>query len=1066
MTTRLTPYFATHKARALLNSATVAVDVMVDWLVELDERITVLESDPVAPVNTSLPVISGTLLPDNTLTCSAGSWTGVPFPSITYQWKSGGVNISGATSNTYDLTDSDIGNTITCTVTGTNTQGSDSATSEGVVIESPYEAPDNVSLPTISGNAYSGHVLTCSTGIWTGAPTPTYAYQWKADGSNISGATSSTYEIDQAEGVVITCTVTASNSEGNSSVTTEGITVVEEPAPADNPFDALYDSEFSLVSNQTFYSKPTVSKPAKMTNLTTPGYTDSNFGTKVFRLSDVDDPDDTVTSLRHVYSRQTAFNCDGTKLLVRASNGWWHLYDATTGEKLNGGRTQTPGLGAVNGLVNECEAFWHPTDPNKIWYTGNQGMGMVWNEFDITTNTSTVLFNLGPKITALGAEWSGANRAWFKGEGRPSNDGRWFGLLVQTSGFGLIGFIMYDRVNDEIVGSQLCTNMPDHCSTSPLGNYIVISWYSGTAERLDLAATRGINECNGARAYSRDFSTFTQLSSLGEHSDLAIDADGNEVFVSITYRGGEFGQEYDVEDGGIYYRRMDTGEAFNLPGNAYGDSSDSACHFSGLATQKPGWVVVGWYGGTPATWKDGVLCAVELVPSNPRVLRLAHHHSVYGGNYINEPHACPSQDLSRVVFASNYGGSVAEDYFVGLPSWAIPVAGGESAPANISAPVVSGTPEPTETLSCTTGSWTGTGNTYAYQWRKNGVNVSGATSSTFSVPGTGYPNGTTVDCRVTATNTNGSSTATSNEVVISVGAAPVNTVAPVVSGASEVGDTATVTNGTWSGSPTSYSYQWQLDSSNISGATSSSYTTEAEGSLRCVVSATNDDGTTAANSNALTITQPVEPGELGIIQSKGAGATGSDDVTVALDSATTSGNMLVAAVIWQAGNSDVPTITDNAGSTWTQQGTTQEVSNEGYTYYLAVLTADDITGTASPSITATKQFDYPTLIVTEVEGAAGVDTYAAAGVSAPPFVSPEVTPSGDGRLFLTFAATFDHTNAVPTTSFTSMTDLPVGTVTYWTMTSSYYKQETAAALTPGFTLTPSNPAVVGTLVLS
>jgi hypothetical protein len=60
--------------------------------------------------------------------------------SYTYQWKDDGVAISGATASTYVLTASEVGATITCTVTATNEGGSASATSAGV---GPVEANES-----------------------------------------------------------------------------------------------------------------------------------------------------------------------------------------------------------------------------------------------------------------------------------------------------------------------------------------------------------------------------------------------------------------------------------------------------------------------------------------------------------------------------------------------------------------------------------------------------------------------------------------------------------------------------------------------------------------------------------------------------------------------------------------------------------------------------------------------------------------------------------------------------------------------------------------------------------
>jgi hypothetical protein len=80
-----------------------------------------------APVNEVLPAISGTPEVGSELTAYPGVWSGAP--SFTYQWKNEGVNIGGATAQTYTLQAGDTGDNITVTVTATNSEGSASATS-------------------------------------------------------------------------------------------------------------------------------------------------------------------------------------------------------------------------------------------------------------------------------------------------------------------------------------------------------------------------------------------------------------------------------------------------------------------------------------------------------------------------------------------------------------------------------------------------------------------------------------------------------------------------------------------------------------------------------------------------------------------------------------------------------------------------------------------------------------------------------------------------------------------------------------------------------------------------
>lgn len=94
----------------------------------------------------------------------------------------------------------------------------------------------------------------------------------------------------------------------------------------------------------------------------------------------------------------------------------------------------------------------------------------------------------------------------------------------------------------------------------------------------------------------------------------------------------------------------------------------------------------------------------------------------------------------------------------------------------------------------------------------------------------------------------------------SYGSLPANTVAPVVTGIATEGQTLTTTNGTWAGSPTpTFTYQWQRVTSNIGGATSSTYVIQAAdvgNTLRCVVTATNLLGAVSANSNSTATVTP------------------------------------------------------------------------------------------------------------------------------------------------------------------------------------------------------------------
>lgn len=173
----------------------------------------------VAPVNTVLPVISGSTVVGQTLSTTDGTWTSTTSVTYGYQWKRSGSAIGGATSSTYTLVAADLAATITVTVTATNGAGSTPATSSatGTVTEA---VPVNTVAPVASGYIFEMKTLSVTTGTWTSVTTPTYTYQWKRNGSNITSATSSSYTVVEAdENQNITCSVTATNTAGGASAT-------------------------------------------------------------------------------------------------------------------------------------------------------------------------------------------------------------------------------------------------------------------------------------------------------------------------------------------------------------------------------------------------------------------------------------------------------------------------------------------------------------------------------------------------------------------------------------------------------------------------------------------------------------------------------------------------------------------------------------------------------------------------------------------------------------------------------------------------------------------------------
>ncbi len=141
-----------------------------------------------------------------------------------------------------------------------------------------------------------------------------------------------------------------------------------------------------------------------------------------------------------------------------------------------------------------------------------------------------------------------------------------------------------------------------------------------------------------------------------------------------------------------------------------------------------------------------------------------------------------------------------------------------------------------------------------YQWQRNGVDIAGAASASYTTPATvAGDNGSSYDC--IATNSIGS--ATSASAVLTVQYAPSITTQPADQTVT-VGQTATfsvVANGT-----APLSYQWRKNGVNIAGATSANYTTPAtvagdDGTkFDCVV--TNIVGNVTSSAAVLTVKAP------------------------------------------------------------------------------------------------------------------------------------------------------------------------------------------------------------------
>ena len=166
-----------------------------------------------------------------------------------------------------------------------------------------------------------------------------------------------------------------------------------------------------------------------------------------------------------------------------------------------------------------------------------------------------------------------------------------------------------------------------------------------------------------------------------------------------------------------------------------------------------------------------------------------------------------------------------------------------------------------QTATASPESWTGAGITYSYQWQvsdtssSNGTwtNISGATASTYltnSAIANKY-----LRVIVTATNSAGSTSATSLASTSLLGPSPVNISAPSTSGTTRVDSTLTASDGDWTVTDATFTYQWFRSDIAIPGATNKTYVLtpdDALANIKVRVIAENPFGSATAFSSATT----------------------------------------------------------------------------------------------------------------------------------------------------------------------------------------------------------------------
>lgn len=345
---------------------------------------------------------------------------------------------------------------------------------------------------------------------------------------------------------------------------------------------------------------------------------DPTFGSTITRISDQTALDSQETAIKHAYSKNQYWNCDGSLVLLYGSPGY--VLDGRTYKELR--RINIP-----------RHAVWSNKDPNKTFgttVTARNGMEYGLNSF-VTCNMTTDEWTLLHQFTQYDYICIG------EGEGNISNDDRYVALQCKSGANTYL--VVYDIQNDSIISTwDMQGRWPNNVSMSQSGNYVAAQW-----------GVDGTGRYQGIEVFGRDLVFQRQLHYNGQaHFDIGYDTSGNEV---IAYFSANPNPPYNTRP--CMYRLSD-GTATDLFGNIQGRMSN--WHVSCRNVDRPGWAYYSFYEVTFGTdlGKDEIF-AVKLDGSGT-VERFGHTQSSgYGiSGYDGCPMAVPNRDGTKVLFSSDW----------------------------------------------------------------------------------------------------------------------------------------------------------------------------------------------------------------------------------------------------------------------------------------------------------------------------------------------------------------------------------------------------------------------------
>ncbi|MFZ4112268.1 MAG: beta strand repeat-containing protein [Ilumatobacteraceae bacterium] len=861
---------------------------------------------PNPPVNSVLPVLSGTAEIGQTLSASTGTWSGSP-TSYSYEWMwsstaSGSyAPIANATSNSYSVSDTDAGRYIKVIVTASNVGGSAAALSSATSMV-PIPAPRNLTVPVVAGSATVGNLLSASsTGTWANSPT-SYLYQWQRSTSvsgtyaDISAATTSSYTLLVGDiGYYIRLSVIARSGVGDSiGATSIATSQVVDLLPTNSVIPVVTGTaqtgQSLSVSSGTWNNRET-SYSYQWARSTTLG------GSYVSIAS--------ATAATYVVaSTDVGYFIKGTVAGVNSGGTAAYASSTATAQVIDIAPVYTgppviTGTAQIGQTLSVSNGSWdnRPISYRYQWKRASASDGTYANISGATGNTYQVsVDDLGwffkAVVTGVNTGGDAGTSAWSAATAASIDL-----LPVNTAIPVAIGTAQTGQTL--IVSTGSWDNRPTSYryqwkrSATVGGSYVDIS--GANVNSYVVAAGDVGYFIKGTVAGVNTGGTATSVLSVA--TDQVIDIAPLYVSAPAITGTAQTGQTLSVSNG--TWSNRPTSYVYQwrrslLSGSGYADIVGANINTYVVGTNDVGYFITavvsssnsggnGDQAGTAAasaividiaptnaviplvsgTAQTGQALSVSTGSWNNRALSFVYQwkrSATSGGVYLDivganlSTYAVAAGDvgyfIKGTVAGVNTGGTAAYEASVATAQVI------DIAPTNAVIPLVSGTAQTGQALSVSTGSWNNRALSFVYQWKRSAtsggvyLDIVGANLSTYAVAAgdVGYfIKGTVAGVNTGGTAAYEASVATAQVIDIT----PLNATPPSITGVSQLDQTLSVSNGSWNNRPTSFTYQWQRASTasgaylNIDGATRSTYVVSVSDLglfIKAVVTATNTGG--------------------------------------------------------------------------------------------------------------------------------------------------------------------------------------------------------------------------------